>query len=104
MNGMPAAQLAKERPLRIDTPFPAGESWRQAVERHRWFFRDLVRRHDGERVVVIGHVSTWWALDHFVSGEALEDLVRAPHEWQEGWVYEISAETARGARRQAASG
>ncbi|MBA2475890.1 MAG: histidine phosphatase family protein [Actinobacteria bacterium] len=96
MNGMPVAQLVDERPLRIDTPFPEGESWRQAVERHEWFLNDLARRHDGERVLVIGHVSTWWALDHFVAGEKLEELVRNPHEWQEGWSYELPTGTAPG--------
>ncbi len=35
MNGMPASRLAAERPLRIDRPFPGGESWRQAVG-SRW--------------------------------------------------------------------
>jgi 2,3-bisphosphoglycerate-dependent phosphoglycerate mutase len=90
MNGMPVSQLAKERPLHIDTPFPEGESWRQAVQRHGWFLDDLARRHDGERVFVIGHVSTWYALDHFVRREALEDVLRAPRTWQEGWVYELA--------------
>jgi 2,3-bisphosphoglycerate-dependent phosphoglycerate mutase len=44
MNGMPVGQLVNERPLRIETPFSQGESWRQAVERHKWFLHDLVRR------------------------------------------------------------
>ena len=99
MNGYPVGELTKERPLRIDTPFPDGESWRQAVERHGWFLRDLVRQHDGEHVLLIGHVSTWWALDHFVSGEALEDFARAPREWR-GWLYEVTADSARGSERR----
>ncbi|MFN2470483.1 MAG: hypothetical protein ABR583_05735 [Gaiellaceae bacterium] len=46
-------QLVEERQLRIDTAFPGGESWRQAVEQHRWLFSDVVHRHDGARVLMI---------------------------------------------------
>ena len=87
MNGMPASRLETERPLRIDRPFPDGESWRQAVERVGGFLQELAETRDGERVLVIGHVATRWALDHFVSGVSLADLVDAPFDWREGWTY-----------------
>ena len=38
-------------------------------------------------MVVIGHVATRWALDHFVTQIPLEELVTAPFEWREGWTY-----------------
>jgi broad specificity phosphatase PhoE len=91
LNGMPVAQLESERPRRIDEPFPGGESWRDAVSRVEGFLDDLAPRWDGRRVVIIGHVATRWALDHRVYGIAVEDLVAAPFEWQEGWTYVLPA-------------
>jgi 2,3-bisphosphoglycerate-dependent phosphoglycerate mutase len=86
-NGMPREQLDVERLLRIDRPFPEGESWRQAVERVKGVLDELAAERDGERVVVIGHVATRWALDHYVDGIPLEHLAAAPFTWQEGWEY-----------------
>jgi broad specificity phosphatase PhoE len=78
LNGMPASTLERERPLRIERPFPGGESWRQAVDRVGGFLQELVETHDDERVLVIGHVATRWALDHFVDRTPLAELVEAP--------------------------
>ena len=89
MNGMPASRLESERPLRIDRPFPGGESWRQAVDRVRGFLQELVETHDDERVLVIGHVATRWALDHFVNRTSLPELVEAPFDWRRGWSYTL---------------
>jgi 2,3-bisphosphoglycerate-dependent phosphoglycerate mutase len=90
LNGTPVEQLERERARRIDEPFPGGESWREAVARVEAFLDDLARDWDGTRVVIIGHVATRWALDHRVHGAPLEDLVAAPFDWQEGWLYELS--------------
>jgi broad specificity phosphatase PhoE len=87
LNGMPRAQLETERLRRLDEPFPDGESWRQAVERVTGFLRELPRLHDGERVLVIGHVATRWALDELALGVPLDTLARTPFAWQEGWEY-----------------
>ena len=87
LNGMPRARLDAERLLRIDHPFPEGESWSQAVARVKGFLDELAAKHDHDRVLVIGHVATRWALDHHVAGISLEDLANAPFEWQEGWEY-----------------
>jgi broad specificity phosphatase PhoE len=67
-------------------PWPGGESWRQAVTRVTEFYEELRMRHDGERVLVVGHVATRWALDH-LQGIPLEELVAAEFEWQPGWEY-----------------
>jgi 2,3-bisphosphoglycerate-dependent phosphoglycerate mutase len=89
LNGMPRAQLDRERRRRLDEAFPAGESWRQAVDRVGAFLRELRADREGQRVLLIGHIATRWALDHFVCGVALEDLVDAPFEWQAGWEYRL---------------
>jgi 2,3-bisphosphoglycerate-dependent phosphoglycerate mutase len=90
MNGMPRSLLDAERVRRIDEPWPGGESWRQAVARASAFL-DEVR---GERVLVIGHVATRWALDHRVHGRMLEELAAEEFEWQPGWEYELRSTSA----------
>jgi alpha-ribazole phosphatase/probable phosphoglycerate mutase len=85
LNGMPRDLL--DRDGHLDVPYPGGESWRQAVDRVSRFVLDVPMRWDGERVVVIGHTATRWALDHVLGGIALEDLVDADFAWQEGWEY-----------------
>ena len=89
LNGMPRALLEAERRLRIDEPFPGGESWQQAVDRVAGFLRELPRSHDGERVLVIGHVATRWALDQVAHGVSLATLADTPFEWREGWEYTL---------------
>jgi 2,3-bisphosphoglycerate-dependent phosphoglycerate mutase len=97
LNGMRHEQLDAERQLRIDDPFPKGESWRQAVERVETFLDELTGTHDHERILLIGHVATRWALDHYVRDISLEDLASTPFAWQEGWeyVYPSLTETSR---------
>jgi 2,3-bisphosphoglycerate-dependent phosphoglycerate mutase len=41
LNGMSTSRLEKERLLRIDRPFPGGESWRQAADRVGGFLQEL---------------------------------------------------------------
>jgi broad specificity phosphatase PhoE len=89
MNGRPRSELDALRRSRLDERWPGGESWREAVARVHGFLIELPTAHDGERVLVIGHVATRWALDHSVKGIPLEELVEAPFEWQEGWEYVI---------------
>jgi broad specificity phosphatase PhoE len=69
-------------------PYPGGESYRDVVERVRDFLDDLGSEYEGNRVVVIGHSATRWALDHLLTGTPLEDLV-GPVEWQAGWTYTL---------------
>ena len=86
-NGTPAAELHEDRSRYLDEPHPRGESWRQAVHRVSGVLRDLPTRWDGQRVLVIGHVATRWALDHILHGVALEHLIHADFAWREGWEY-----------------
>lgn len=87
LNGTSAMKLHADRSRYLDDPFPEGESWRQAVARAGRFLNDLPLRWNHARVLIIGHVATRWALDHFLDGIALEDLVNADFAWREGWDY-----------------
>jgi hypothetical protein len=41
------------------------------------------------RLLVIGHVATCWAFDHYLNGMTLESLIGADFEWREGWEYRL---------------
>ena len=89
LNGHPATTVHGDRGRYLDDPYPDGESWRQAVARVGRFVDDLPLRWPGARVLVIGHVATRWGLEHRLNGVAVETLVDAPFEWQEGWEYVV---------------
>ena len=91
MNGMPRTQLDAERRRRLDEPFPEGESWREAVARVIAFLEERATERRDQRVLLIGHVATRWALDHHVLGIRLEQLIATPFLWQEGWQYTLLA-------------
>lgn len=90
LNGHPASRVHADRARHLDTPYPHGESWRQAVARVRGFLDDLPGRWGGERILVVGHVATRWALDHYLAGVPLEDMPMADFAWQEGWEYTLA--------------
>lgn len=88
-NGMPAAELHEHRDRYLDEPYPGGESWRQAVSRVGRFLDDLPLRWGDQRVLIIGHVATRWALDHLLNQVPLETLISADFAWREGWEYRV---------------
>ena len=87
LNGGPVVDLDRE--AHVDVAYPGGESWREAIERVETALQDVGTRWDGSRVVLVGHTSTRWALDHLVHGRPVEELVAAPFAWQAGWEYRI---------------
>jgi broad specificity phosphatase PhoE len=90
----PADRHAEDRHRFVDAPYPGGESWGQAVRRVRGVLADLPVRWDGRRVLLIGHVATRWALDHYLGGVPLHELAARGFRWQEGWEYRLDAPTA----------
>jgi 2,3-bisphosphoglycerate-dependent phosphoglycerate mutase len=95
MNGRPRDEVHARG---IDERYPNGESWREAVERVDGFLEELARTRDGERVLVIAHMSAWYALECRAKSLALEDVFGTRMEWQEGWEYVLPA--AQSASRQ----
>jgi broad specificity phosphatase PhoE len=88
LNGRPVAEIDAERLLRIDSPFPGGESYRDVVQRTRSFLADVTQE-EASRVVVIAHSANRWAIEHLLDGTRLELLVASPFAWQEGWLYRL---------------
>jgi broad specificity phosphatase PhoE len=91
LNGAEATLVHAHRAEHLDVPYPAGESWRQAVERVGRFLRDLPSRWGGARVLVIGHVATRLAFETFLNDVPLEQLLTEEFVWQEGWEYRLDA-------------
>ena len=89
LNGAPADAIAAERARRVELPFPGGESYRGAVARVASFLDDVRGGCAGERILLIGHTATRWALDHLLDGRPLEQVVIAPFDWREGWEYDL---------------
>lgn len=40
-------------------------------------------------MLVVGHVATWWGMEHFRGGTSLEDLAGEDLAWQPGWEYRL---------------
>lgn len=92
-NSGPAEPHSQDKAQFIDEPYPGGESWRQATDRVGRFLGDLPLRWEGRRVLVIGHVATRWAMDHYLAGVALEALAVSDFDWQAGWEYTLETST-----------
>lgn len=90
LNGAPVETVHAERSARVDRPFPGGQSYREVTAGVRSLLEELLRDHDGQRIVLVGHAATRFALDHIFTGRPLETCLSAPFEWQEGWEYALT--------------
>jgi len=87
-NGTPAPDILADREHFLDHPYPGGESHRQAINRAAALLTDLPTRWSGRRVMIIGHLATYRALEHVLNHIALEDLLTADFTWRpHGWDY-----------------
>jgi len=82
MTGAPVEKIHAERPARVDTPFPEGESLRDIAKRVRDLLTDLAREWDGKRVIIVAHGATKLALDHLLGGLSLQDAASQTFTWQ----------------------
>lgn len=90
-NGTPAAEVKHDRLDYCDRPYPGGESHDQAIARVAGLLADLPTRWAGRRVMLIGHLATYRALEHVTTGRPVRDLVAANFEWRaEGWEYRLA--------------
>lgn len=79
LNGTPKSERGP------DDRFPGGETWREAVARVARALDDL----RGERVLVIGHMATRYALEVRCNNRPLEEVVAEEFVWQPGWEYRL---------------
>lgn len=90
LNGRETSVVHANRLAYVSEPYPNGESWREAADRTVAALRDIAKRWDGKRVVVIGHGAQRYALRELFEGMPLEEAVAAPFNWQPGWEYTLS--------------
>ena len=83
----PSARINELRAGRVGTPFPGGESYRQAAARVTDCLLEACLGWEGKTILVIGHRVTQIALEHWTLGVPLDEAVQAPWEWQPGWRY-----------------
>lgn len=91
-NGTPAAEVKQDLLDFCDRPYPGGESHEQAVARVSRFLADLPTRWAGQRVMLIGHLATYRALQQAATGRSVRELVADTFEWQaHGWEFRLAA-------------
>jgi len=88
----PSSEVDIEKPKRIHTPFPNGESYEQTTARIHDFLNFLRENYDGKRVMIIGHRATQYGIDNLINGVTLLKLVSSHFKWQPGWRYELYEE------------
>jgi alpha-ribazole phosphatase/probable phosphoglycerate mutase len=71
----PSEEVDIEKPKRINTPFPNGESYTQTTARMKSFLEDLLKNYDGKRVMIIGHRATQYGLENLINGVSLNQLI-----------------------------
>ena len=74
---------------RLEKPFPAGESYRQAADRVKRFLCHVAADFGGKVILIIGHRATQCALEHWLRQRPLEEVLTAHWQWQPGWTYEL---------------
>ena len=89
LNGSTSAVVHGDRLARLGVPYPGGESWTEAVDRAAGLLSHLPTRWEGQRVLVVGHVATRWALDHHLDGVPMAALAQEHFAWQPGWEYTL---------------
>ncbi len=88
----PSSEVDLEKPKRIHTTFPNGESYEQTTARMKDFLNFLRKNYVGKRVMIIGHRATQYGLDNLINGVSLEQLTSSHFKWQPGWRYELYGE------------
>lgn len=90
LNHAPKNTVEALREQALTTPYPGGESYNDTAHRMRMFLQDILERHDGETIMIIGHRATQYGLDRWIKDMSLREAVLAPWHWQPGWKYELA--------------
>ena len=90
LNGAPKSEIEAQKPQRITTPFPGGESYIDTSKRMKEFLNEIIKEYADEKIMIIGHRATQYGLEEWINHVPLEEAVAAPWQWQPGWRYEIN--------------
>lgn len=88
MNGQLAKDMHRDRAQYVAKRYPGGESWASAALRTIRMFNDIRDCKHAGNIVIIGHSATYYALESFVGGTKVADLVAAPWPWKPVWEWE----------------
>ena len=83
----PASEIEAQRVSYATNRFPNGESYSDVVARVAEWLNEVSAGQAGDRILVVGHRATFFALEHLLRGTPLADAVAAPWQWQPGWTY-----------------
>lgn len=83
----PSHEVEEQKPNRIKTPFPNGESYLETSQRMKEFLAEIHENYENKKIMIIGHRATQYALEHWILGKPLEEIIPAPWSWQPGWKY-----------------
>ena len=72
----------------IETPFPGGESYRDASKRLLSLLTEL-RESSYDKIMIIGHRATQYALEEHLKRNKPEVVLRQKFVWQPGWQYNM---------------
>lgn len=86
-NGLVTELHGPLRVTHVDVRWPDGESYRDVTRRTAALLEELVRRHDGGRILWVSHSACQFALQHLLAGRDLSEVVAAGMDWQPGWEY-----------------
>jgi broad specificity phosphatase PhoE len=87
----PVAQMENEIPNRLEVSFPGGENVVQAIQRVVVCLNEILHRHVGQRLVIIGHRATRYGIEYLHRGVSVAQLIHEPWEWREIpiWQYQF---------------
>ncbi len=86
LNGALVGVVHGQRLEHLEVPFPGGQSYQDVVAGIDSLLAEISGERDGERVLLVGHAATWFALDHLLAGRPLGDAISSPFVWQGGWT------------------
>lgn len=86
----PSAFIETERIMRIDTPFPGGESYSQRADMMRTFLKELIQNFNDKRVLIVGHRATQYGIERWVTGRPLAEIAAKQWQRQPGWEYHLT--------------
>ncbi len=86
LSGANQSKVGRAKIEQIDTPFPSGESWRDASKRMLDFLSDIEESaYTG--IMIVGHRATQHGLEEHLNGRDIKDLLEQEFIWQPGWQY-----------------